>query len=1052
MKKYIFLFIILALSINLGATQIGTKQIKDSAITTVKIDDAAVTDTKLSATLKATIDGKFDAADSTLFLWDTDDVIQDTHIDWGTGASQVSAVDVPIADAGDFFKDSEVETVLQKLGNQSALINGTTLRPITLSITSDGSDITASLSSLVGTTITYKFSDGETVVDVTTPDTALLTAGTDTIPVVNYLYVLQSDPTTLVNSTVGFASATELCAIGKVICQSAITLQSDGPLKQHTWTDDIANDAKRGHLSHINGWIRDQWGTWESGVATTFSGTGTGTIGYASTSGKVRQLHRSTFPAFSDGCDLYCVDDPDTPYRKITNIADLLKDSDGDALKDKAYGLVFWGAMSDDSQSKIFINLSSGVEGDANKAREDKKKLINYSIPSDYKGVGFLIYRLIIKNNNDTTWTLYVDGDGDDLRGQFPNTGAGSSTAFGVDFPDGASGFTLYNVTDSTKEVQADLSGITTGNTRTITFPDADVDLGRLNELESTDTPVFASINIGSAYQFPPDIGTSAQIMKVPAAGTVLEWGSGGAGYTNLTEFVDQTAWRFFYSNADSDVVEFAFGADGTFLESNGADTTPVWSVPAGGGDVVGPAGATDDHIATFDTTTGKLIQDGGSLISDLIAKSIGTTKGDIIVFTASATPIRLGVGDDDQILTAASGEASGIKWAAPAAGGDNTNVWKNTIFNAFRIGGYVRMIDGFANDFTVEYEGIDTALSDTYLYSATGDYYFRGNVASPVSQWKMNDDAADTTVIDSVGSNTGTSNNNTNTMSVVGKINDALEFDTTVQDYISFGDVLNIEQNDFSFSLWFSTPSGIKPVNEIIIEKRDGTDRWTLYFHRDDETLQLVFGDGTTLAVASSTADQFNDGAWHNAVGVIDYGNNLYLYVDGEIIQTTDISTITNAQSNSNPLVISTASNNLGDTSFNGKVDEIRVYDIALTPAQILAIYNLGSGTEEENPALGNMELYTSTNIETSITPVTVKAMILSNSEPTSVKVSRVGTGSTMTSASLDDSDVFDDSYYSYNYSATVSGETSDTCVRAFVESDDTTIHIHSISITGFE
>jgi hypothetical protein len=42
------------------------------------------------------------------------DGIDDTHIDWGTGANQVSAVDVPIADAGSYYTGTEVETALQE--------------------------------------------------------------------------------------------------------------------------------------------------------------------------------------------------------------------------------------------------------------------------------------------------------------------------------------------------------------------------------------------------------------------------------------------------------------------------------------------------------------------------------------------------------------------------------------------------------------------------------------------------------------------------------------------------------------------------------------------------------------------------------------------------------------------------------------------------------------------------------------------------------------------------------------------------------------------------
>ena len=56
----------------------------------------------------------------------------------------------------------------------------------------------------------------------------------------------------------------------------------------------------------------------------------------------------------------------------------------------------------------------------------------------------------------------------------------------------------------------------------------------------------------------------------------------GGAGYTNLTSFVDQTAWRVFYSNTDGDVTELALGASGTYLKSNGATSAPTFAVPTG--------------------------------------------------------------------------------------------------------------------------------------------------------------------------------------------------------------------------------------------------------------------------------------------------------------------------------------------------------------------------------------------------------------------------------------------------------------------------------------
>jgi hypothetical protein len=44
------------------------------------------------------------------------------------------------------------------------------------------------------------------------------------------------------------------------------------------------------------------------------------------------------------------------------------------------------------------------------------------------------------------------------------------------------------------------------------------------------------------------------------------------------------------------------------------------------------------------------------------------TTKGDL--FTFSTIPTRVGVGANDTVLTADSAEATGVKWAAPAAAG----------------------------------------------------------------------------------------------------------------------------------------------------------------------------------------------------------------------------------------------------------------------------------------------------------------------------------------------------------------------------------------------
>ena len=50
-----------------------------------------------------------------------------------------------------------------------------------------------------------------------------------------------------------------------------------------------------------------------------------------------------------------------------------------------------------------------------------------------------------------------------------------------------------------------------------------------------------------------------------------------------------------------------------------------VWATPSGSGDVVGPASSTDNAIARFDSTTGKLLQNSTVTISDAGAIAAGS-------------------------------------------------------------------------------------------------------------------------------------------------------------------------------------------------------------------------------------------------------------------------------------------------------------------------------------------------------------------------------------------------------------------------------------------
>ena len=102
----------------------------------------------------------------------------------------------------------------------------------------------------------------------------------------------------------------------------------------------------------------------------------------------------------------------------------------------------------------------------------------------------------------------------------------------------------------------------------------------------------------------------------------------------------------------------------------NSTETFALFSdLPVGGGDVVGPASAVDNNIATFDGTTGKLIQDGGTTIADIntdavdrvtVKLSQSINKGQA-VYISSANGTNIIVSKADNTSEATSSKTIGL-------------------------------------------------------------------------------------------------------------------------------------------------------------------------------------------------------------------------------------------------------------------------------------------------------------------------------------------------------------------------------------------------------
>jgi hypothetical protein len=499
--------------------------------------------------------------------------------------------------------------------------NAAIVQSAAITITSNGTDtVTCAVEQSGGGDLTVVFSDGYYDWDTTPADSVTLTAGTDTAPQLNYVYFLQSTKT-LTASTVGWP-ATEHAPIATIICQSEASVLADEVYKQHNWTDHTLSTNNQGHIAHLNFWIRQQDATYTSGVTQTYTITTNGgaadNVLLTTTAGEVLQLHPHDFPAFTGTPDYYVINDSVTPYTKVTDLNALLTDSTGASMSAKFFSLVLWGVVSEDASTcKLMINLPGGSYNTLTGVQEDLDKFANYTIPTDYKGTGFLIseWKLRHQVTASGTWTSI---DEIDLRGLLPAISAGGSQSFPVEYDDSV--FRVFDDGDDTKKIAFQADQITTATTRTITMLDADIDLANVVQGPGSATSANLASYNGTTGKLIQDAGI--------ATGDVVE------ASASLEQY------RVIVGNSGAKDVSAlgSVGSSGQVLTSNGAGSNPSWATPTVG------------TVTSVSGTASRISSTGGATpVIDIDAAYVGqasiTTLGTITTGTWNGTDIAVADG-----------------------------------------------------------------------------------------------------------------------------------------------------------------------------------------------------------------------------------------------------------------------------------------------------------------------------------------------------------------------------------------------------------------------
>jgi len=212
------------------------------------------------------------------------------------------------------------------------------------------------------------------------------------------------------------------------------------------------------------------------------------------------------------------------------------------------------------------------------------------------------------------------------------------------------------------------------------------------------------------------------------------------------------------------------------------------------------------------------------------------------------------------------------------------------------------------------------------------------------VGHWKMNDNAANMTVVDSSSKgNDGTAQQNTDQITTAGKVGSALSFNGT-SDYIDLGSEIAFSSGAWTVALWFKADASANLAGPLNFISSDGGYADNIqYFGIQGSRLAIwdvSNNSGWTRGNTTLQTDQ-----WYHAALVYD-GNGGYQFflngaADSDVIQlgTTDDAGI---------IRYIGCGTDAASRFFYGVLDNVMLFNKALTQSQVKALYNNGDGTED--------------------------------------------------------------------------------------------------------
>jgi hypothetical protein len=220
-------------------------------------------------------------------------------------------------------------------------------------------------------------------------------------------------------------------------------------------------------------------------------------------------------------------------------------------------------------------------------------------------------------------------------------------------------------------------------------------------------------------------------------------------------------------------------------------------------------------------------------------------------------------------------------------------------------------------------------------------------NADGLVARWQL-DDANGSIVVDSVNGQNGTLQGVTPPYFVPGKSGYyALEIPSSTAAMASIpATSFSRIRDELTISLWFKAEG--EHANQWAFTKWGKSGHYALGFSYKTPN-KIMFSVRKESCVDSGyveSTNSYNDGYWHYAVGVRIPGQNLKLYIDGNkeiaVGSGDDIGKICDTDGDTDSLAIGNYSAVAGGGgAFVGTVDDVMLYNKALTPSMILSNFS---------------------------------------------------------------------------------------------------------------